>query len=82
LSTDLSEVFIQRSIVCIFFLMSVISLFSIYFSNPGFVSDYFYSEELTPVDENTRRFAIYGKYDYRVNVDGANLSDAVRVVSI
>mmetsp|Transcript_17439 Transcript_17439/g.23513 ORF Transcript_17439/g.23513 Transcript_17439/m.23513 type:complete len:114 (+) Transcript_17439:36-377(+) len=40
-------VVMQKGVVCAIQLMSMLSLLSIFFSNPGFVSDYFTSEELT-----------------------------------
>jgi len=66
----------QRCIVFLLQFMSVISVASIYLSNPGFVTDYFRSEELEQRN-NQRRFAVYKKKDYE-----ARQADAERAIDV
>ena len=67
LENDFEEkkiVIIKKAIVALFWFMSVLNLFRLFFGNPGFVSDYIKSEEITDVESGQSRFAIYTKADY------------------
>ena len=54
------------------------SLMSILLSNPGFVTDYFMSEELTRSADNKRRFAVYKKADGEVRAADPETKDQIK----
>ena len=59
-----STVIAQKAPVCILQLFSLICLFRLFFSNPGYVTDYFKSEELTRNAAGFQRYALYSKDDF------------------
>ena len=54
----------QKAPVCFLQLFSLICLFRLFCGNPGYVTDYFKSEELTRDAAGFQRDALYTKEDY------------------
>ena len=61
------SVFLTKAIVASLQFMSVVSMFRALLANPGFVSDYFRSIELSVNEEGLPRYAIYKKEDFPEN---------------
>ena len=59
-----STVIAQKAPVCILQVFSLICLFRLFCGNPGYVTDYFKSEELTSDAAGYQRYALYSKDDF------------------
>ena len=65
----------QKAPVCFLQLFSLICLFRLFCGNPGYVTDYFKSEELTRDAAGFQRYALHSKEDYDKRNSGESSAD-------